>query len=128
MKRQLIPFPRVGKRPYWHYDPLAASAYEYEDSLYGPMAAMAMADGQSFGAPSSSASESNGDEIETQKRNNNNNGSGMWFGPRLGKRKRRSVSVESSAEHDSSSSLDTSTLQKILQNLNWAIVPVKGKA
>lgn len=118
VKRQLIPFPRVGKRPYWHYvmDP---NAYEYEDFTYPLMGTTS--DGIS--SPDSLTSNSEND-IETEKRNNNGGG-GMWFGPRLGKRRKRSIETDSSAEH-SRDSIDTHTLLKLIRNFNWAIVPIKG--
>jgi len=48
----------------------------------------------------------------------------MWFGPRLGRKKRSIDSSEASSEH---STLDTRTLVKILHNFNWAIVPIKER-
>jgi hypothetical protein len=68
------------------------------------------------------------DDGDVEKRGQNPNAGGMWFGPRLGRRKKRSVDssspLESSSEHRET--LDTKTLLKILHNFNWAIVPVKG--
>lgn len=129
VKRQLIPFPRVGKRipmiPMQMYmDPFYA---EYESQYvpwYDPMAV----DGLTSGVASAFTADKDDGNIDVDKKSSptpNANG-GMWFGPRLGKRKKRSIeSSESSIEH-SRDSLDTRTLVKILHNFNWAIVPIKG--
>lgn len=68
------------------------------------------------------------DENEVDKRNGPapNAGTGMWFGPRLGRKKRSIDSSELSSEHYRDNTVDTRTLVKFLHNLNWAIVPVKG--
>ena len=102
--------------------------FEYEDFLMDPanVNTNLMAPG-SGGAVSGSLGDLNGgiEENDNEKRSPNNNG-GMWFGPRLGKRRKRSIETDSSAER-SHDSLDTRTLLKILHNFNWAIVPIKGK-
>ncbi|CAG7724081.1 unnamed protein product [Allacma fusca] len=117
-KRQLIPFPRVGKRPYWHYavDPYF---FEYDDSPAGAV---------DLSNPSNSPLvDGYGSGLEdAEEKRNGAGGGGMWFGPRLGKRRKRSVELESSSEH-TREDLDTKTLVKILRNFNWAIVPVKSR-
>jgi len=128
-KRQLIPFPRVGKRPFWHI-PMDQYLVDYEEFAY-PASDAGTTDPNMLRPgfrglsgltdPSGNALEEN----DTEKRNGNgNNGGGMWFGPRLGKRRKRSIETDTSAEH-SRDSLDTRTLLKILHNFNWAIVPIK---
>lgn len=119
-KRQLIPFPRVGKRPHWHF-PMDPYMFEYEDYPYGlPDTSFPSLAGMSASDASSNVLEQN-----EEKRGPAANNGGMWFGPRLG-RKKRSLETVDSLEH-SRESLDTRTLVKILHNFNWAIVPIKGK-
>lgn len=126
MKRQLIPFPRVGKRiPMMmpmYMDPLYA---EYEAAQYAPWYDMSN-DAMVSAGYSTSDKDDNNIDIDKKNAPTPNAGGGMWFGPRLGKRKKRSIeSSEASSEHYRDA-LDTRTLVKILHNFNWAIVPIKG--
>lgn len=111
MKRQLIPFPRVGKRPYWRI-PLDFEEYTFplgESSVPGRVPDMVF-------EPS--------EDTEGERRHlGNKNGGGVWFGSRFG-RKKRSIESQTSHERDS---IDSRLLLKILHNFNWAIVPIKGK-
>jgi len=121
-KRQLIPFPRVGKRAFWHLPMESAYYTEYED--FNPM------DNPSAGG----AMESPSEEGEVDKRGGTPNSSGMWFGPRLG-RKKRSVQESSGSSHpaaedtteSATTSIDMKPVLKMLHNSDWAvIVPVRG--
>lgn len=126
-KRQLIPFPRVGKRlpmvpmtmPVY-MDPYLA---EYEAAQYAPWYDTSDSLMSTPDFPSSSNKDDNNLEVDKKNSAAPNANGGMWFGPRLGRKKRSIDSSEASSEH---STLDTRTLVKILHNFNWAIVPIKG--
>ncbi|XP_035703310.1 uncharacterized protein LOC110845107 isoform X2 [Folsomia candida] len=127
MKRQLIPFPRVGKRAFWHLPVESAYYTEYED--INPL----MVDPNFLPPPSSFQVESSPSEDgEVDKRGGTpaTSSAGMWFGPRLGRRKKRSVvdTVAESSEHRGDTTIDMKPLLKMLHNSNWAIiVPVKER-
>jgi len=124
VKRQLIPFPRVGKRPFWHMEPSYFT--EYEDLNQPGMVDTSSASGNLQLFPAVAFPVAENDEGDVEKRGQNPNSSGgMWFGPRLG-RKKRSVDSTSESSSERRETLDTKTLLKILHNFNWAIVPVKG--
>jgi len=130
IKRQLIPFPRVGKRPYWRI-PMEPYPMEYDDYAFPLMDAPSV--NPSNGLPDWGIS-GMPEESDAEKRsaganpnNNSNNGGGMWFGPRLGRRK-RSIETETSGDRSHDTTMDTRMLLKILHNFNWAIVPIKGKS
>jgi len=118
MKRQLIPFPRVGKRFPMYMDPYYADYEAQFAPWYDPT-------GEMMAASYAAADKDDNVDVDKKSSPSPNAGGGMWFGPRLGKRKKRSI--EESSTERSRDTLDTRTLAKILHNFNWAIVPIKER-